>query len=119
MRETLIDKVAEFAGRKHLQQTDKSCMTGCLAQSYTLYSSIVRVCACMLAFFIWKPLMPSVIAVKGFYKNGSLQPSDVIGQISVPSPLYEAVKSQPCFMTLVVAVGGGCGRGRGRGGFMK
>lgn len=91
---------------------------GMFVAEYTLYSSIVRVCACMLAFFIWKPLMPSVIAVKGFYKNVSLQPSDVIGQISVPSPLYEAVKSQPCFMTLVVAVGG-WGRGRGRGGFYE
>lgn len=48
--------------------------------------------------------MPSVIAVKGFYKNGGLQPSDVIGQISVPSLLYEAVNFQPCFMTLVVVL---------------
>lgn len=61
-------------------------------------------CVFMPAVFIWKPLMPSVIAVKGFYENGSLQPSDVIGQISVPSPLYEAINFQPCFMTLVVVV---------------
>lgn len=58
----------------------------------------------MLAVFIWKPLMPSVIAAKGFYKNGSLQPSDMIGQISVPSLLYEAVNFQSCFMTLVAVV---------------
>lgn len=46
---------------------------------------------CTQAVFIWTPLTLSLIAVKGFSKNGSLQPSDVIGQISVPSLLYEVV----------------------------